>query len=167
MSETHVHNQINIGDGRGWGILATLLTVTGIVIIGWRLSLGPWHEVVATGLSMFIVTLVTYMFKAGILRLPEAEDDDLAFTKSTLRRIYDEITAAIVKSSMLRLVLFAAAYTAAFLLLRGAVSFGLAAISSIWMAAGFGVIVAALIIMQDRVLALLRRLGEKKGKPHD
>lgn len=162
--EVHVHNNITVGDGRGWGVLFTLLFVAGTVVIAWQLSLGPWKEVVSSGLTIFTTTLVSYMFKAGILRLPDkGEEDDLAFTKSTLRRVYDEITAAIVKSSMLRLVLFAAAYTVGFLLLRGAVSTGLTMISSRWMAVGVGLIAGSLVVAQDRILASLRRMNLKKG----
>lgn len=163
--DTHIHNTIEVGGNRIWSILTTLLTVAGIVVIGYQLSLGPWAEVTATGISMFLVTLVGYMFKAGILRLPETKDteDDLAFTKSTLRRMYDEIQGAIVKSSVFRLVLFAAGYTAIFLILRALVAFGLGALSSLWMAVGVGLLAGALIIAQDRIWALIRRMQAKKG----
>lgn len=162
--EVHVHNTVSLGGARGWNILVTFLLVAGMTAIGYQLSLGPLKEVVATGISMFLTTLVGYMFKAGILRLPEKQDDDLAFTKSTLRRVYDELTAAVVKSSLPRLVLFALAYTAAFLVLRAGVSFGLGLMTSLWMAIGVGCIIGGLVVAQDQVLAWIRTLQTKKGK---
>lgn len=163
-SEVHVHNTVSLGGNRGLNILVTLLLVAGLTAIGYQLSLGPLKEVVATGIAMFLTTLVSYMFKAGILRLPETQDDDLAFTKGTLRRIYDELTAAIVKSSLPRLILFAAIYTAGFLVLRAGVSFGFGLLNSLWMAIGVGLILGALVVAQDQVLAWLRTLQTKKGR---
>lgn len=162
MPEIHVHN--SFGGNRGWNIAVTLLAMAGITAIGYQLSLGPLAEIVSTGMTMFLVTLVGYMFKAGILRLPDKQDDDLAFTKSTLRRIYDELTAAIVKSSVLRLVLFAAAYTAGFLILRSIVGFGFSLMTSMWMAIGAGLLLGAAVVAQDQILAWLRTLNTKKGR---
>lgn len=159
--EIHVHN--SFGGGRGWNILVTLLLVSGLTAIGYQLSLGPLAEIVATGMTMFLTTLIGYMFKAGILRLPEKEDDDLAFTKSTLRRIYDELTAAIVKSSLFRLVLFAGAYTAGFLILRTVIAFGLGLLNSMWMAIGVGLLVGGALVAQDEILAWLRKVNVRKG----
>lgn len=164
--EYHIHNTVALGGAKGWNVLTTFLVVGGIVVIGYQLSLGPWAEITATAISMFIVTLVSMAFKAGILRLPEIapEEDDLAFTKSTLRRIYDEIQAAIVKSSVLRLVFFAAMYTAGFLVLRAVVAFGLGALNSMWMAIGVGLIAGAAVIAQDQIWAWIRRMHVKKGR---
>ncbi|WP_281873174.1 hypothetical protein [Brachybacterium paraconglomeratum] len=138
------------------------MAVAGLTAIGYHLSLGPLAEVVATGISMFLVTLIGYMFKAGILNLPEKQDDDLAFTKSTLRRIYDEITAAIVNSSMPRLILFALLYTGGFLALRAAVSFGLGLLTSLWMAIGVGLLIGAAVVAQDQIWAWIRTRMLKK-----
>lgn len=159
----NVHNTIKLDGSRGWNIAISLLAVGGLTAIGYQLSLGPLFEVVATGMTMFVVTLVSYMFKAGILRLPEKQDDDLAFTKSAMRRIYDELTAAVVKSSMLRLVLFAMAYTAGFLVLRAAIAFGLGLLNSMWMAIGVGLLLGAVFVAQDQIFAWLRTLNAKKG----
>lgn len=162
--ETHVHNIIKVGGGRGWNVLITFLLVAGITAIGYQLSLGPLADVVSTGIAMFLTTFVTYMFRAGILRLPETQgEDDLEFTKSTVRRIYDELTAAIVNSSMPRLILFAAVQTAAFLLFRAAVAFGLGLMSSLWMAIGVGLIAGALVVAQDQIWAWVRASMLKKG----
>lgn len=161
--EVHVHNNVKLDGSRGWNIVITLLAVGGLTAIGYQLSLGPLAEVVATGMTMFLVTLVSYMFKAGILRMPEKKDDDLAFTKGTLRKIYDELTAAIVKSSVFRLVLFAAAYTAGFLVIRSIVSFGLGLLTSLWMAIGVGLLLGAAVVAQDQIFAWLRTLNSKKG----
>lgn len=157
----HVHN--SFGGARGWNIVITLLAVGGLTAIGYQLSLGPLAEVVATGMTVFLTTLIGYMFKAGILCMPSKQDDDLAFTKSALRKIYDELTAAVVKSSVFRLVLFAAAYTAGFLVLRAAVSFGLGLMTSMWMAIGVGLLLGACVIAQDQIFAWLRTLNNKKG----
>jgi|JI8StandDraft_1071087.scaffolds.fasta_scaffold194968_2 hypothetical protein len=160
----HVHNAIRLDNGRGWNVLVTFLLVAGLTAIAYQLSLGPLADVVATGLAMFTTTLVTFMFRAGILRLPETQGpDDLAFTKSTLRRIYDELTAAIVNSSMPRLILFAAVQTAAFLIFRAAVAFGLGLLSSMWMAIGVGLIAGALVVAQDQIWSWVRGSMVKRG----
>lgn len=159
--EVVVHNTIKLDGNRGWNIAITLLAVAGVTAIGYQLSLGPLAEVVATGMTIFLTTLVNYMFKAGILNLPEKQDDDLAFTKGTLRRIYDEITAAIVKSSVLRLMLFALAYTVGFLLVRAVIAFGLGLMTSMWMAIGVGLLAGAAVIAQSEIFAWLRKLGNK------
>lgn len=163
-SQPVIMNNIAIGDGRAWNILITLLISGGLTVFAWRLSLSGFKEMAASGVTIFIVTLIGYMFKAGILRLPAAPtDDDLAFTKSTLRRIYDEIQMAIVKSSMLKLVIFALIYSAGFMLLRTAVSVGIGMLTSWWIALGVGLIVGGLVIAQDQILAWLRANMIKKG----
>lgn len=164
--EVHVHNVVRLDSSRAWNIAITLMVVAGLTAIGYQLSLGPLRDVVATGISMFLTTLISMMFRAGILRLPERrpEDDDLAFTKSTLRRVYDEVQLAIVKSSLVRLVLFAAGYTAGFLVLRAGVDFGLGLLTSLWMAVGVGLLVGAAIVAQDQIWAWIRTLHNKKGR---
>lgn len=162
--QIHVHN--SFGGGKGWNILVTLLISAGLTVLAWRLSLSGFAEMAASGVTIFLVTLVGYMFKAGILRLPVSqEDDDLAFTKSTLRRIYDEIQQAIAKSSLLKLVLFAMAYTLAFMVLRTAVAFGIGLLTTWWIALAVGLIVGGLIIAQDQIIAWIRsNMIKREGK---
>ncbi|GAB3616576.1 hypothetical protein GCM10027416_11330 [Okibacterium endophyticum] len=163
--EVHVHNSIKLDSSRVWSVLITLMVSLAIACFGYQLSLGPLREVVATGLSMFLMTLVTLAFKAGILRLPEKQNDDLAFTKSTIRRIYDEIQAAIANSSMPRLLVFAAGQTAGFLILRAGVAFAFGLMSSLWMAAGFGLLFGAAVLAQEQIWAWIRTLhNSKRGK---
>lgn len=162
MSEQNIN--ITVGGNKGWNILVTLFISAGLTILAWRLSLSGFAEMAASGVTIFLVTLVSYMFRAGILRLPEtAEDDDLAFTKSTLRRIYDEIQAAIVKSSLLKLVLFALAHTVGFLVLRAAVAFGIGLLTTWWVALAVGLIIGGLIIAQDQIFAWVRRNMVRKS----
>lgn len=161
--DVHVHN--SLGSGSRWmNILVTLLVTAGLTVLAYQLSLSGFAEMAASGIAMFIVTLVGYMFKAGILSLPDkANDDDLAFTKSTLRRIYDEIQTSIVNSSALKLVIFAVAHTLGWLLLRAAVAFGISLLTTMWVAIGVGLLVGALIIAQEQVFAWVRRNMTKKG----
>lgn len=162
---TVIHNTVSIGGSRGWSILVTLLISAGLTVLAYRLSLSGLKDLAATGISIFLVTLTGYMFKAGILRLPQqAGDDDLAFTKSTLRRIYDEIQTSIVNSKMLKLVLFALAYTVAFMLLRTGVGVLIGMLSTLWVAVGVGLILGGLIVAQDQILAWIRRSMIKKEK---
>lgn len=165
-SQTRIENVIRIEGGRGWSILVTLLVTGGLMAIGYQLSLGPFAENVATGMTVFLVTLVGYMFKAGILRMPErtSEQDDLEFTKSTLRRIYDEIQTSIANSSAFKLILFAAAYTVGFLILRAAMGFLFGLLSNMWMAIGVGLLIGGAIVAQNEIFALLRKLNAKKGR---
>lgn len=160
--QVHVHN--SMGGDKGWNILVTLLISAGLTIIAWQLSLSGFAEMAASGVTIFLVTLVGYMFKAGILRLPVSQDDDLAFTKSTLRRIYDEIQMAIAKSSLLKLVLFALAYTLAFMALRTAVAFGIGLLTTWWIALAVGLIIGGLVVAQDKILAWVRSSMIRKGK---
>lgn len=160
--QVHVHNQIRLGGDRGWNVLITLLTVASITVAAYQLSLGPFADVVATGVAMFAITLTTYMFRAGILSLPAGADDDLAFTKSTLRRVYDEITTAIINSSMPRLILFAAGQTAAFLVFRAIVAFGLSLLNSTLMAIAVGLGAGAIVVGQDKIWAWVRRSMVKR-----
>lgn len=162
MSDQNIN--ITVGGNKGWNILVTLFISAGLTILAWRLSLSGFAEMAASGVTIFLVTLIGYLFKAGILRLPErAEDDDLAFTKSTLRRIYDEIQAAIVKSSLLKLVFFAMAYTLGFMVLRAAVAFGIGLLTTWWIALAVGLIIGGLIIAQDQILAWIRQSMVRKG----
>lgn len=162
MPEQNIN--ITVGGNKGWNILVTLCISAGLTILAWRLSLSGFAEMAASGVTIFLVTLISYMFKAGILRLPEkSEDDDLAFTKSTLRRIYDEIQAAIVKSSLLKLVLFALAHTLGFLVLRAAVAFGIGLLTTWWVALAVGLITGGLIIAQDQILSWVRRSMVRKS----
>lgn len=161
---TRIENVIRIEGARGWNILVTLLVTGGLTAIGYQFSLGPFADVVATGTTMFLVTLIGYMFKAGILRMPEKKDEgDLAFTKSTLRRIYDEIQTSIANSSALKLVLFAAGYTFGFLVLRAAMGFMFGLMTNMWVAIGIGLIIGGGIVAQNEILAWLRKLNTKKG----
>lgn len=162
MPEQNIN--ITVGGNKGRNILVTLCISAGLTILAWRLSLSGFAEMAASGVTIFLVTLVSYMFKAGILRLPEkSEDDDLAFTKSTLRRIYDEIQAAIVKSSLLKLVLFALAHTLGFMVLRAAVALGIGLLTTWWVALAVGLIIGGLIIAQDQILAWVRRSMVRKS----
>lgn len=159
--QIHIHNAH--GGGKGWNILVTLLLVAGGTAIGYHLSQGPMADDVATGMTVMLSTLVTSMFKAGILRMPEKEGDDLAFTKSALRRIYDELTEAVVNSSVLRLVMFAVVHAVAFLLLRAVIAFGFGLLSSMWMAIGVGLLLGGAVVAQEQIWARLRQLNAKKG----
>lgn len=162
--EVHVHNSLRMEGSKIWQILTTMLLVGGLVAIGYQLSLGPYAEITATGISMFVLTLVSLCFRSGILKLPETRgEDDLEFTKSTIRRIYDEIQQAIANSSVLRLVIFAAIHTAGFLLMRGVVGFGLDLMNSMWMAIGVGLLAGAAVVAQDKILAAIRRMQATKG----
>lgn len=165
-SQTRIENVIRIEGGRGWSILVTLLVTGGLMAIGYQLSLGPFAENVATGMTVFLVTLIGYMFKAGILRMPDrkSEDDELAFTKSTLRRMYDEIQSAIANSSAFKLILFAAAYTIGFLILRAGMGFLFGLLSNMWMAIGVGLLIGGAIVAQNEIFAWLRKLNAKKGR---
>lgn len=160
-----IENIIRIEGGRGWSILVTLLVTGGLTAIGYQFSLGPFAEVVATGSTMFLVTLIGYMFKAGILRMPEkSDDDDLAFTRGTLRRMYDEIQMSIANSSALKLILFAAGYTVGFLILRAGMGFLFNLMTNMWMAIGIGLLIGGAIVAQNEILAWLRKLNTKKGR---
>lgn len=165
-TEVHVHNTVAVGGSRGWNILITLLVTAGLTVLAYQLSLSGFAEMAASGISIFLVTLVGYMFKAGILRLPEQpNDDDLAFTKSTLRKIYDEVQTAIVKSSILKLVIFALIYTAGFMILRAAVAFGIGLLTSLWIAIGIGLIIGGLMVAQDQIWSWIRtRMVNKAGR---
>jgi hypothetical protein len=160
----NIQNTVTANANKAWSILTTLLVVGGITVIGYQLSLGPYAEVTATGISMFLVALVINSFKAGILRVPESSgEDNFEFTKSAARKIYDEVQAAIVNSGMARIVLFSAGYALAFVILRSVVAAGLAAISSMWMAIGLGLLLGAAVIAQDQIWAWLRRSWTRKG----
>lgn len=160
--QVHVHNQIRLGGDRGWNVTITLLAVASLTVLAYQLSLGPFADVVATGVAMFVTTLTAFMFRAGILRLPETQDDDLAFTKSTLRKIYDEISTAIVNSTMPRLILFAGIQTAAFLVFRAIVAFGLSLLNSTLMAIAVGLGAGAIVVGQDKIWAWVRRSMVKR-----
>lgn len=95
-------------------------------------------------------------------RGPE-KDDDLAFTKSTIRRIYDEIQRAIANSSLFKLVLWAALYTAGFMLFRTGVAALLGMLNSMWMAIGVGLLAGAVVVGQDQILSWARKAMTKKG----
>lgn len=162
--EVHVYNTVAASEGKGWNILVTLSISAGLTIFAWRLSLSGFAEMAASAATVFLVTLIGYLFKAGILRLPaQPEDDDLAFTKSTLRRIYDEIQAAIVKSSLLKLVIYAFIYMIAWMLLRSVIAFGISLLTTWWIALGVGLIVGGLVVAQDQILAWIRANMVKKG----
>ncbi len=154
---------------RGWNILFTLFLITaGLTVLAYQLSLSGFAELAASGISIFLTALVGNMFKAGILRLPEkGAEDDLAFTKSTLRRIYDEIQAAIVKSSMIKLVLFSLAYAIGWLILRSIVAFGISMLTTMWVAIGVGLIAGGLVVAQDQIWAWIRRHMAKKNGQAD
>lgn len=155
--EVHVHTTVQVGSERGWTILATLLAIAGAVALAYSLSLGPLRDVAATGVAIFVTTLLKYMFSAGILQLPQqTADDDLAVTKSTVRRIYAEWQALIAKSSTFRLALLAFGYTVGFLLFRTLIAWGLGVFSSVWVAAGFGALLGAVIVSPTSFATLLR-----------
>lgn len=159
----HIHNE---GGGARWiGILATLVITGGLTALAYQLALSGFAEMAASAVTIFVVTLVSYCFKAGILRMPARADseDDLAFTRSTLRRIYDEIQAAIAKSSVFRLVVFALVYTAGFMAIRWVAAVGLSALTSMWTAIGVGLLVGGAILLQSQILAWLRKAWTKKG----
>lgn len=163
--EVHVHNSVSMGGSKGWQILTTMLLVAGLTAIGYQLSLGPYAEITATGISMFVLTLISLCFRSGILKLPETKaEGDLEFTKSTIRRIYDEVQLAIANSSVLRLVLFAAIYTTGFLVMRAVVGFGLDLLNNMWMAIGVGLMVGAAVVAQDKIWALIRKMQTKKAR---
>lgn len=163
--DIHHHTNVTLGSSKGWNVLVTFMLVAGIVVIGYQLSLGPWAELTATGISMFAITMITMSFKAGILKMPEVDaNDDLAFTKSTLRRIYEELQQAIVNSSLLRIFFFALGYTLGFLLLRAAVGAGLSVLDSMWIAVGVGLLAGAAVVAQDKIFAAMRKMRTKKGQ---
>ncbi|MBP1325064.1 hypothetical protein JOF28_000296 [Leucobacter exalbidus] len=166
-TQPRIENVIRIDGGRDWGgMLITLLATAGIMAIGYQLSLGPFADVVATGMTVFLVTLVGYLFKAGIWNLPPSgqDSDDLAFTKSTLRRIYDEIQTSIARSGVVKLIIFAALYTAGFLFLKAGMGVLFGLLSGTWMAIGVGLLFGAGLIAQKEILAWLRKLNTKKGR---
>lgn len=160
--QVHVHNAI--GGSKGWNILFTLLITAGLTVLAYQVSLSGFAELAASGVSIFLTALVGNLFKAGVLRLPEkTAGDDLAFTKSTLRRVYDEIQNAIANSGTFKLILFSLAYTVVWLLLRAVVAFGIGLLTTMWVAIGVGLIVGGLVVMQDQIWAWVRSHMTKKN----
>jgi hypothetical protein len=160
--QVHVHTAF--GGGKGWNILFTLLITAGLTVLAYQVSLSGFAELAASGVSIFLTALIGNLFKAGILRLPEkSTDDDLAFTKSTLRRMYDELQHAIANSGTFKIILFSLAYAVGWLLLRAAVAFGIGLLTTMWVAIGVGLIVGGLVVMQDQIWAWVRTHMTKKN----
>ena len=144
-------------------MLGTLLGVGGVGAIAWAMAQAGFLEFAATGLTMFLVQLVSLMFKSGMLQLPEHKTTEFTATSGILRTIWQDYQRFQASSPVWRLALLALGYTVVFMLMRFLLTLALGIFENVWVAGGMAALLAALIVAPQMFSKVFRTMNNARA----
>ncbi len=148
-----------------WRVLGTVLAVAAFCSIAWGLGQAGLLDLASALATAFLFQFLQLLFGNGIIVLPESKSSDARIEdgKSALRALIDAGKAIIENSSILRLALIAMLYALAFVAVRYIITIGLGVFSNVFIAAGFGALLAAVICAPTLFASIFRAMKSKGG----
>lgn len=165
--ENNVQN--DAGAKHGWQVAAILVAAATIGVAAWRLSLSPYAEMASSGLAILTVTFAKLLWRKKIITAPpkdEAKPDKLAFNKSVIRKMNDELQTAIDSGGALAAFGAAVAYMVGFLAFRAIIAAVLRHFASPWVGGILGGALAVLVMAPWLGGDIIRSM-RKKGVLHN
>ncbi|WP_129656317.1 hypothetical protein [Rothia halotolerans] len=161
----HIHNNVD-ANAHVWRVVGTVLAVGAFCSIAWGLGQAGLLELASALTTAFLFQFVALLLRNGIIVLPDSTSDDARIEdgKSAIRSIIGMVQAFIDRSSILRLALIAMAYGLAFIAARAAIQGMLGIFSNVFIAAGAGAAIAAVICAPTLFTGLFRALKVKRGE---
>ncbi|MFE5777544.1 hypothetical protein [Brachybacterium sp. NPDC056505] len=157
----HVHTTVESGSNRIFTILGTLLACGAVGMLAWAISAAGALDLAATGLSFFFMQLLSMMFKAGLIVIPEkgpGAEQSFKESRGILKTLWREFQEFQGRSPIWRMALLALVFTIGYLLFRWAMSAALGIFNNIWIAGAGAALVAALIISPQLFSGLFNKM---------
>lgn len=160
-----VNNNSVDSNAHVWRVAGTILAVAAFCSIAWGLGKAGLLDLASALVTAFLFQFLQLLFSNGIIVLPESKSDDARIEdgKNAIRALIDAGKAIIENSSILRLAFIAIGYALAFVGVRFLVTMGLGIFSNVFIAAGFGALLAAVICAPTLFAGIFRALKSKGG----
>lgn len=161
--EVHIHNNVD-ANAHVWRVGGTILAVAAFCSIAWGLGQAGLLDLASALMTAFLFQFVTLLLRNGVIVLPDTRNGDQRIEegKSAIRSILGMCQAFVDRSSILRLALVAMVYGLAFIGARAAIQGALGIFANVFIAAGAGAAIAAVICAPTLFTGLFRAL-KKKG----
>lgn len=162
-------NNISIKLDRGgpenhvWTVLGTLLACGAVGMAAWAISNAGALDLAATGLSFFFIQLISMMFKAGLIVVPEKNSGDFAESRGMLKTLWREFQEFQGRSPIWRMALLALGFTIGYMLFRLGLSYALGVFSNIWIAGAASALIASLIVAPQLFSRMLSKMKTRSG----
>ena len=92
MSDQNINIKLDRGgpENHAWTVLGTLLACGAVGMAAWAISNAGALDLAATGMSFFFMQLISMMFKAGLIVVPEKNSKDFGETRGLLKTAWRE-----------------------------------------------------------------------------
>lgn len=165
MSDNNINIRLDRGgpDNHAWTVLGTLLACGAVGMAAWAISNAGALDLAATGLSFFFLQLVSMMFKAGLIVLPEKSSNDFGETRGLLKTAWREFQEFQGRSPIWRMALLALGFTIAYMVFRWGLSVALGVFSNIWIAGAASALIASIIVAPQLFSRMFSKMKTRSG----
>lgn len=159
VSVAQAHGALN----HGWTVLGTLFIFFGLGMGAWAIASFGLLELAATGMSFFFVQLISMMFKAGLIVLPEKNSSEFSQTSGFVKTAWREFQEFQGRSPIWRMALLAIGFTLAYLIFRWGLSVAFGIFANPWLAGSAVAILASLVVAPNLFASFAGKLKSKSG----
>ena len=165
MTDQNINIKLDRGgpENHAWTVLGTLLACGAVGMAAWAISAAGALDIAATGLSFFFVQLISMMFKAGLIVVPEKNSSDFVESRGMLKTLWREFQEFQGRSPIWRLGLLALGFTIAYMIFRLGLTFALGIFSNIWIAGAASALLASFIVAPQLFSSLLAKMKTRSG----
>lgn len=165
MTDQNININVDRGgpENHAWTVLGTLLACGAVGMAAWAISAAGALDLAATGLSFFFVQLISMMFKAGLIVVPEKNISDFAESRGMLKTLWREFQEFQGRSPIWRLAVLAFGFTVAYMIFRLGLSFALGIFGNIWIAGASAALLASFIVAPQLFSSMLAKMKTRSG----
>lgn len=166
MSDQTINVNVERGGGpenHAWTVLGTLLACGAVGMAAWAISNAGMLDMAATGLSFFFLQLVTMLFKAGLIVVPEKNSSDFSESRNILKTLWREFQEFQGRSPIWRMALLALGFTLVYMLFRLGLSVALGVFGNIWIAGAASALTASLIVSPKLFSGMFSKMRSRSG----
>jgi hypothetical protein len=165
MTDQNININLDRGgpENHAWTVLGTLLACGAVGMAAWAISNAGALDLAATGLSFFFVQLISMMFKAGLIVVPEKNSNDFAESRGMLKTLWKEFQEFQGRSPIWRMALLALGFTIAYMIFRLGLSFALGIFSNVWVAGAAAALIASVIVAPQLFSSMVSKMTTRSG----
>ena len=162
MSDQNINIKLDRGgpENHAWTVLGTLLACGAVGMAAWAISNAGALDLAVTGMSFFFMQLISMMFKAGLIVVPEKNSKDFGETRGLLKTAWREFQG---RSPIWRMALLALGFTLGYMIFRWGLSVALGIFSNIWIAGAASALIASFIVAPQLFMNLVSKMKTKSG----
>lgn len=162
MSDQNINIKLDRGgpENHAWTVLGTLLACGAVGMAAWAISNAGALDLAVTGMSFFFMQLISMMFKAGLIVVPEKNSKDFGETRGLLKTAWREFQG---RSPIWRMALLALGFTVGYMIFRWGLSVALGIFSNIWIAGAASALIASFIVAPQLFTNLVSKMKTKSG----